>query len=332
MHETLETKALARLVNHKCIAEKIEAFRIAYPRWKHVLEYLLSTLGEKYKDKKSKKTKASSVGSKLKKKSDDIKKMKTVGSDLKKISDDKKKVRTNQDSRKSFTNNSGIWFVEEIKNDQPNLESNQRTNDEFKGRSSYKNENLVNTDRLYGEDNQNEVTESKTINSHKNKKAAVNINNAKARDDSLAPTRINYKESLNEEKNIPADGNTTKAAADPFFVTKDNKSYMSISIKDIKNDSEESQNEDHNERKSFISFKKSTNIDRKPKQEFFRNGRKFTSYDHNKKFTGNPRSSRTFETKPEKSAPLHPSWEAKRKQSFVIQQCQFQGKKIKFED
>lgn len=133
-------------------------------------------------------------------------------------------------------------------------------------------------------------------------------------------------DSNKEPENIS--NSTPEVAADSFFFTRDNKEYLSISAKPI-NDSEEFQ-VDHKEPRRIKPQSKSERFPSNHKQ-FKPKSNQSNSLGKRKNFDST--RGKPCDTKDAFAAPaLHPSWIAKKKQSTIIQNSQFQGKKIKFDD
>lgn len=117
-----------------------------------------------------------------------------------------------------------------------------------------------------------------------------------------------------------------EVAADSFFITRDNKEYLSISAKPIV-DTEKSQVK---EARRMNPQSKSERFPANAKQ-FKPKSNQNNSFGKRKNFDST--RGKPGDTKNALPAPsLHPSWIAKKKQSTIIQTSQFQGKKIKFDD
>lgn len=77
---------------------------------------------------------------------------------------------------------------------------------------------------------------------------------------------------------------------------------------------------------SHDNFNRQNGYDNRSNEKFEKQNGKFNKDDRRSNFKGNDRNERNVEEKPEK---LHPSWEAKKKQSGILP---FQGKKIVFDE
>lgn len=262
-----------------------------FPDWKNCLPLLLETLGEKYKHKKSNPRKESKS----------------------------KKSRTLK-----IEDNSGTWLVEPItwKRSIVNVEGNHINKQSCQSIQEF-------NDTSKREKYKKQIERS--IEEHSIEQECV-VKDTTKKNSASSDTGKDSSENCSIEDVLKIEG-----AVDPFFLTKDNAEYVSISIKNNANNPREISRTPHNQQEfdNNLRFKKQKckpyQYDRREyhdqrikkrdfqsnnfgKREFSRDNR---SYSHNGKIPVEP------------SSILHPSWEAKKKLSQLVQ---FEGKKVKFDD
>lgn len=351
---------------HKSVHQKVLEFREKFPGWKKLLILLLESLGEKYKNKKPKKP---VVSKKKEKKSNSTAKNKnSVDKEKLKVPNTTRAACVKSSSglwavakyesvdggcckgESEDTNDKADFILDEITG------STKVWNSESKLRlkNSSSPDRNVKTEPAIEKISEENVTNTESSLAHK----ISNVSNAKPELKKLrVPNRnveIDPSAEMNSEKIMKTESNSIlfksgknfkkpenvstsnvpEVVADPFFITKDNKEYLSISAKHI-NDTEESP-VDYKESKISNPQLKSIRFHTKPNQF------KSKSYQNNDGFSNSKFGKRKhFDSVREKpgnakdasaATSLHPSWEAKKKLTTTIQNSQFQGKKIKFDD
>lgn len=129
-------------------------------------------------------------------------------------------------------------------------------------------------------------------------------------------SRVEYKKKRNTVNEIKPVCETV----DSFFMTTDNKDYMSVY-------KPPPVTEKNNEERIKIDYQQPTKDYQKPAREFFSKGKKVIIGKQNN--MGNRRERRQQQVEETVDTALHPSWEAKRKQKSL---AKFEGKKITFDD
>lgn len=341
---SLETKALARLAGHKFVIDAVQNFRTKYPDWRSNLTELLSELGAKYRDKKKlNKNKTVKVKKEVKPKilqknnkpisnSDEFEGIQSESED------DIDSVDYETDSNKSSiteeNNQNEIVQVEKsLAEENYNCSKEENQNNELNGLKSV-NSSLTTTSQEKNTCDKNEISPqveinvldkqiSKLVNNklpEKKLNSSTNLSivdtdvelgiTSKRKVDKFEPGKvINKKKRTNEDDIKPV-----CETVDSFFMTVDNKDYMSVYKPPPvveKNDNEELPR---------IEYPK-------PAKEIFIKGKKVTLSKRNS--MGNRRERRQQQVEEPVVTVLHPSWEAKRKQKSL---AKFEGKKITFDD
>lgn len=328
MNETLENKALARLVHHPVVSEKVVNFRKKFPDWKESLFPLLEALGERYKKKKpaKKQVNRKSQVSHLEDTTSEVKLNKNAQLNHKSQLPSKENtsdMKLNKNSTEIIQNKSGTWTVKKLRN-------NKTTSN---GVVQKKSINLKFHDRDESEKNSDLLSHPE-----KNKVIQYTGLSIKKTETDLGVENIQNNGQRPAKHDQPVDANNAtpnvlSGAIDPFFLTKDNTEYISISAKDNTIDTElkpkiESQPKIQYHDKpnfNFTKYGKSTQSKNASSYKQPENSRKVLQ-------RGNAASkSYKFEScnRSKENDALHPSWEAKKKLSQIVQ---FQGKKIKFDE
>jgi len=171
----------------------------------------------------------------------------------------------------------------------------------------------------------------------KTRPASVENSETRIIDESIAETELSSSSSSDSEDTDSesiSDTDAPEIAADPFFITKDDKEYLSIFAKQAQVDEKVSIDTKRTERlkpqkKAERVFPNRSHSKSKmnQKNDSFSNStfakRKGSDFTRQKHSRANDVST---------AISLHPSWEAKKKLSTVLQNSQFQGKKIKFDE
>lgn len=291
VNESPEIKAIARIADHRPLYSKVKAFREKYPDWKETLPLLFDTLGERYQEKKKKVVSKNQTNNN---------KNKT------KLTENKSKSTIENQKKTSnvtyIENKSGTWRVEEIKPSEENTKC-----DRIFVQNSENESDIINKS---SSDKINRLAKSKEVTKNKSHKKLRNDDTVKM-DREENRKEIVKKESTkkeSKENETPFDSEKVTRTIDPFFVTKDNKEYLSVNV--VSNTTNVEEKQPH-----FTPTKFKTDFS-KPKS-YEKNTKSF-KMDVPKKYS-------KIEMKEET---LHPSWEAKRKQSSITK---FEGKKIKFD-
>lgn len=290
----------------------MKAFREKYADWKETLPILFETLGDKHLNKKKKPKASVDSGQR---------KVKTKNTNQEKSSPKVTYVHTT----------SGTWLVEDMNNSEANgqpedpVENKEKKNNvqasisNSKAKSEYEKplknqENVRNSSRP---DNFKKTDHGNDSDPEEKDGASKN--------DVESPTNSSGEESDDHEnednepeiKHLPVE-KVTKTV-DPFFVTKDNKEYLSFNV--ISNPTSSEEKKPPFKKKFEVSFSKPKSFDKGSNSKPFRKNWEQSDVRIPVK--------REYPVIAKEEKALHPSWEAKRKQSNI---SQFQGKKIKFDD
>lgn len=342
----VETRALARLAGHKFVIDAVQSFRNKFPDWKLSIADLLNELGSKYRDKKKsniKKTvKVKKVETKILKTNDkpisDSDEFENIQSESE---DDVDSAGYETDSNKSNiteeNNSNEIIQVEKSLAEENNTSSEEdqdRELIELKPENSNQTINIPDKKKSKCDKNEstsqlknnvidkqisklvNKQLSEKILNSSTNKSTndiEVELNEyerPKRKAEKCVPNIVVFKKKRTNEDDIKPVCETV----DSFFMTADNKDYMSVykppPVVET-NDEEELPRLDY----------------QKPAKEIFIKGKKITLGKRNN--MGNRRERRQQQVEEPVDTVLHPSWEAKRKQKSL---AKFEGKKITFDD
>lgn len=218
---------------------------------------------------------------------------------------------------------------------------NKKPNKPVSAKKKEGNSNLaVKNERCNAEEEETVQARAKVSKSElrvKTRPASVKNSETRILDESIAETElIPTSSSCSEDTDSDSisDTNAPEIAADPFFITKDDKEYLSVSAKQAQVDEKISIDTESTERlkpqkKAERVFPNRSHLKSKmnPNNGGFSNStfakRKGSDFTRQKRSSINDVSTATS---------LHPSWEAKKKLSTVLQNSQFQGKKIKFDE
>jgi len=336
VNTTLETRALARLAGHKFILEAVQSFRNKYSDWKLCITELLNELGTKYRGKKKSNEKKivkrkieakSEILNKNVKRNTDIEEFKniqSVSTDTRSNSeDDIRNVGYESNSNESdvtlektqiekmlpINNNSSKEELKSVISSKTitkeiNIDLNK---DDKSVKPSKVEKNILETQLLEKKSNfsTNKVTDDINI-------ELVERPLKRKSEHSIIST-VNYKKKrimLDEFKPVCE-------TVDSFFMTADDKDYMSVYKPPLVIPIAEGKVKQHPK----LDYQKPTN-------EIFIKGKKVTFGKKNNSM-GNRRERRQQQVEEPVDTELHPSWEAKRKQKSL---AKFEGKKITFND
>lgn len=335
VNTTLETRALARLADHKFILDAVQSFRNKYSDWKLCITELLSELGIKYRGKK-KPNEKKMVKRKIEVKSEIL----------------KKNVKRNTDTEE----------FENVQSLSIDVQSNSEDDNRNVGYESNSNELDVTLEETqtetkiekihnnFSKEELNYVISSKTIIKEKNidlNKDNKNVKPSKVGENileiQLPEKKSNFLtnkvaddvdiERIEQPLKRKAEHSITSTVGykkrivldeikpvcetvDSFFMTADDKDYMSVYKPPPVTPIAEG-----NVKRSKLDYQKPTN-------EIFIKGKKVTFGKQNNSI-GNRRERRQQQVEEPVDTVLHPSWEAKRKQKSL---AKFEGKKITFND
>lgn len=326
----LETRALARLGGHGFILSAVDDFRKKYPNWKSNITELMVKLGVKPKIKKTKKVKLEeTVYINVK---ENIEKVVNLQDFLRVESERDPAFRYVR--RTKHINREKKYFHECHDNQSKPVISTKAKNENVRKCdenqstsiiSEEKNENVNESDKNINTNQDNycfseipdlveinvPVQNSNSIENESVIKPEEKLLKRKAEQNALDNNGIGYK----MKKNMADDIKPACETVDSFFMTADDKEYMSVykPLPTVKKNLENPQVEH-----------------KKLNEDIFIKGKKvkFTK----QKNVGNRkiRRQQQFEEPVDnKSCKLHPSWEAKRKQKSL---AKFEGKKITFDD
>ncbi|XP_065225970.1 serum response factor-binding protein 1-like [Planococcus citri] len=343
VNETPEIKAIARISDHRPVHSKVKAFRETYPDWKETLPLLFDSLGDRYQEKKKKKlttkNKTKSIDNKSKSTSENPKKtakvtyienklgtwrVEEIVPSKEKTNNSNKFDRDNFNEKKDHVTNNpcndGIELPqkkEKIKKDKSLGKVKNSDADKVSRKEFVEDETVIKLSK----ENENPIIEEKitrtvdpffvTKDNIKKDKSHSKVKNSEAGE--VSQKKFVEDETvikLSKENENPIIEEKITRTVDPFFVTKDNKEYLSVSIANNTSNIEE-------KKPDFPSKKFKNDFSESKTRE--KNNRKRSRVDVPEKYS-------KIETKEET---LHPSWEAKRKQSSITK---FQGKKITFDD
>lgn len=307
--------------NHKIIKEKLHQFRETYSYSEELLHLLFETLGEKYKNKKSKNSVLNNNIKQMtfitpdenvkksfeKKKMDFLIKSKT-DADIECNNNLDGEMLNNSEKKENkqlttFTTNSSKLQIKDKKFD-------RKVNNYNNSVSNEPTENMLKKE--------NSVFISKTIEKNKPIKNKVHNEEIDNSDDPVLNEDISNK----FLKDDSIDVKLNSKIADPFFMTKDNNEYLSIAMKETVCNNDREYHVEKN--------KRNTNKSKIKLDEEIINIKRFRKQGESRISNAKHFISTTNEKLNE--LPVHPSWEAKRKQQASIQNIQFKGKKIKFDE
>lgn len=338
----LETKALARLAGHKFITNAVQSFRNKYPDWKLGFTELLNELGSNYKTKKKKLSKNKTSNVKTKRKSEIIEKNNKKVLDV----EDQSELGKSTESEERDDN----FESDSKKSSNVTLEETQTEVSPVKKRLSIEN-NIINEEVQNNKlnsviskkkmiDPEKKTCLSKCDSINQLIPEEINVLNIDILDVPILKINTqlsNLNLSTNTSINDNVETNTFKRKAkknisnktgfkrkcmsddvkpicetvDSFFMTADNKDYMSV------------YKPPPAEEKNIIEHPKLES--QKPKEIFIKGKKLIIGKKNN---TGNRRERRQ-QVEETLDTVLHPSWEAKRKQKSLVK---FEGKKITFND
>ncbi|XP_025201535.1 serum response factor-binding protein 1-like [Melanaphis sacchari] len=339
---TLETRALAKLVGHKFIMDEIQNFRNKYPDWKLCITDLLDELGVKYRAKKKSnknktiqlnnvknevKTKILDKNNKTIKNMEEFKSTQSELEHAMSVSDTKSESEDSQ-SESVNTTETESSLVQKIL-----IEENNTNIVEDKNMSKGSKVLISNNNKIVGDEEECLITLDKNLHHSQLKTNILNTQLTKKNldlttNEILKNTDINIDKNVSKRKaeksvsnktNFKRQRNTVNEVkpvcetVDSFFMTTDNKDYMSV----YKPPPVTKKN-----------IEEQTKIDyQKPIKEIFNKGKRVIIGKQNN--ISNRRERRQQQVEESIDMTLHPSWEAKRKQKSL---AKFEGKKITFDD
>lgn len=331
---TLETKALARLAGHKFITDAVQSFRNKYPDWKLGLMELLNELGSNYKTKKKKLSRNKTSNVKTNRKSEIIKKNNTQ-SELGKSTENEERGNNFE----SDSNESSNFTLEEIQTEISPVKKRLSIDNNIINEEVHNNElnSVISKKKIIDPEKKTCLSKCDSINQLIPEE--INVSNIEVPifkiNTQLSNSNLSINTSINDNVDIGTSPFKRKAkkmisnkigfkrkcllddvkpvceTIDSFFMTADDKDYMSV-YKPLPV-----------EEKNLVEHPKLES--QKPKEIFIKGKKLIIGKKNN---TGNRRERRQ-QVEESLDPVLHPSWEAKRKQKSLVK---FEGKKITFDD
>lgn len=322
---TLETRSLARLTGHKFITDAVQSFRNKYPDWKFSLTELLNELGSNYKTKKKKQNGEKISKVKTREKSEiletnykNIIDVEDTPPETRKFTESKDRddyeINSNKSSHITLdVTQTGISLDKKISID--NISNGEVKNNNlnsiiFKKKTinPEKNIDLRKCDSII-QFQQEEINVLNTQLLNSNLPINTGINNnivIKEKPDQIILCNTDFK-----KKCVTDDIKPICETVDSFFMTTDDKDYMSVYKPPPAVE------------KNLVEGPK---LEYQKPKEIFIKGKKLII---GKKCNIGNRRERRQQVDETVDTVLHPSWEAKRKQKSLVK---FEGKKIIFDD